>query len=56
MVFRGNRPFHPKRFMTFMQGEFPDNVIRSKGLFLMADQPDEAMNFSQAERFVQAGK
>ena len=49
MVFRGNRPFHPKRFMTFMQGEFPDNVIRSKGLFWIAEQPNEAMNFSQAE-------
>jgi len=44
-----NCPFHPKHFMTFLQGDFPDNVIRSKGLFWIAEQPNEAMNFSQAE-------
>jgi len=48
MVYREKKPFHPQRFMKFLQKEFPDNVIRSKGLFWLADKPDEAMNFSQA--------
>ncbi len=47
-VFRDSRPFHPRRFMNFLQNEFPNNIIRSKGLFWLADQPDEAQNFSQA--------
>jgi len=48
IVFRDKRPFHPQRFMKFLQTEFPDNVIRSKGLFWLADRADEALNFSQA--------
>lgn len=48
MVYREKRPFHPQRFMKFLQKEFPFNVIRSKGLFWLADKPDEALNFSQA--------
>lgn len=58
MVFRDQRPFHPKRFMKFLQEEFPNNIIRSKGLFWLADSPNEAMNFSQAggsSRLDQAG-
>lgn len=48
IVFRDKRPFHPQRFMKFLQTEFPNNVIRSKGLFWLADKPNEALNFSQA--------
>jgi G3E family GTPase len=48
MVYREKRPFHPQRFMRFLQTEFPSNIIRSKGLFWLADRPDEALNFSQA--------
>lgn len=48
VVFRDKRPFHPKRFMRFLEEEFPSNIIRSKGLFWLADRPDQAMNFSQA--------
>ena len=48
IVFRDRRPFHPQRFMRFLQQDFPSNIIRSKGLFWLADRPDEALNFSQA--------
>lgn len=48
MVFRDHRPFHTKRFMNFLQNEFGSNIIRSKGLFWVADNPNEAQNFSQA--------
>ncbi|KHJ36809.1 putative metal chaperone YciC [Pedobacter glucosidilyticus] len=47
-VFRNKRPFHPERWMLYLQQEFPHNIIRSKGLFWMADKPHEAYNFSQA--------
>lgn len=48
IVFRDKRPFHPLRFMKFLQKEFPSNIIRSKGLFWLADRANEALNFSQA--------
>ncbi|MFC4213391.1 GTP-binding protein [Pedobacter lithocola] len=48
LVYRSKQPFHPKRFMKFLQEDFPSNIIRSKGLFYIADQKDQAMNFSQA--------
>lgn len=48
MVFRNNRPFHPHRFTKFLNEDFPNNIIRSKGLFWTANEPDNAMNFSQA--------
>lgn len=47
-VFRNQKPFHPERFWIFLNERFPDNVIRSKGLFWLASRPDMAINFSQA--------
>lgn len=48
LVFRDSRPFHPQRFMKFLNEDFPNNIIRSKGLFWTADNPSQASNFSQA--------
>jgi len=47
-VFRRKKPFHPQRFLDFVQKKFPINVIRSKGLFWIASRPDHALNFSSA--------
>ncbi|GLB49822.1 GTP-binding protein [Neptunitalea lumnitzerae] len=47
-VFNSRRPFHPDRFMDFINQEFPRNVIRSKGLFWMASRPDQALIWSSA--------
>ncbi|WPU92913.1 GTP-binding protein [Mucilaginibacter sabulilitoris] len=47
-VFRAKRPFHPKRFYNYLHHDFPQNIIRSKGLFWIASAPDDALNFSQA--------
>ncbi len=47
-VFRDRRPFHPTRFMNYIQNEFPASIIRSKGLFWLASRPDQAMTWSQA--------
>ncbi|GLB53665.1 GTP-binding protein [Neptunitalea chrysea] len=47
-VFLSRRPFHPERFMDFINQEFPRNIIRSKGLFWLASRPDQALVWSSA--------
>jgi G3E family GTPase len=48
MVFRSKKPFHPQRWWQYLHHDFPQNIIRSKGLFWIASTPDDALNFSQA--------
>lgn len=47
-VFRNQKPFHPGRFWKYINEEYPNGVIRAKGLFWLASRPDDAINFSQA--------
>ena len=47
-VFRDQRPFHPERFWRYINEEYPNSVIRAKGLFWLASRPNDAINFSQA--------
>jgi G3E family GTPase len=47
-VFRDQRPFHPERFLDFVNNGFPSTVIRSKGMFWMASRPQQALTWSQA--------
>ncbi|MBL3658832.1 GTP-binding protein [Fulvivirga sediminis] len=47
-VFRAAWPFHPERFLAFVNKSWPGNVIRSKGLFWLASRPDHALLWSQA--------
>ncbi|MDZ4853546.1 MAG: GTP-binding protein [Nitrospirota bacterium] len=46
-VYRAKRPFHPLRFWTLMQEEWP-GVFRSKGYFWLASQPQTCYMWSQA--------
>ncbi|MCR9228277.1 MAG: GTP-binding protein [Flavobacteriaceae bacterium] len=48
MTFRSKRPFHAERFLDFVNKQFPQNVIRSKGLFWLASRPDQALIWSSA--------
>lgn len=48
MVFRSKRPFHAGRFLTYVNTQFPQNIIRSKGLFWLASRPDQALIWSSA--------
>lgn len=48
MVFRSMKPFHPERFLSYVNGKFPQNIIRSKGLFWLASRPDDALLWSSA--------
>jgi len=52
-VFRDFRPFHPQRFLNFIE-DFPDSIIRSKGLFWLASRPKQALNWSQAGGSIKA--
>ncbi|MEC8883900.1 MAG: GTP-binding protein, partial [Bacteroidota bacterium] len=47
-VFRSKKPFHPERFLAFVQHQFPSTIIRSKGLFWLASRPDQAIIWSSA--------
>ncbi|ARU94446.1 zinc metallochaperone GTPase ZigA [Tatumella citrea] len=46
-VFRARRPFHPQRFFQVMEGQL-HKVVRSKGYFWLASQPETAGIWSQA--------
>ena len=47
-VYRRKKPFDSVRFWNFIQSEFPNNIIRSKGLFWLASRPNQALIWSQA--------
>jgi len=47
-VFRNKRPFHPERFINYLNTSFPQNIIRSKGLFWLASRSDHAIIWSTA--------
>ena len=47
-VYRNARPFHPRRFLDYVSRDFPNSIIRSKGIFWIASRPDKAILWSQA--------
>jgi len=46
-VFETHLPFHPERFMQFLQ-DLPKSVIRAKGFFWISTRPDSALTWSSA--------
>ena len=38
-VYRRKAPFHHDRFLEFVQNNFPENILRSKGLFWIDSRP-----------------
>ncbi|WMJ73161.1 GTP-binding protein [Cytophagaceae bacterium ABcell3] len=55
-VFRSRAPFHPERFWNYVNHLWPENIIRSKGLFWLASRPDDAIAWSQAGGSLKADK
>lgn len=51
-VYRRKRPFHPERFMHFLEN-FSLDVIRSKGFFWLASRNDMCGLISQAGNSMQ---
>ncbi|WP_456866459.1 GTP-binding protein [Galbibacter sp. BG1] len=48
LVFRSKKPFHPDRFLKYLNRNFPQNIIRSKGLFWLASRSSQALVWSTA--------
>lgn len=53
-VYRRARPFHPDRLAGFM-GDWPEEVVRAKGLVWIAAKADLAASLSQAGPSIQFG-
>lgn len=47
-VYRSKKPFDPDRFWHFVQQQFPNTIIRSKGMFWLASRPKQALIWGQA--------
>ncbi len=47
-VFKTKIPFHPERFLNYINNKFPQNIIRSKGLFWLASRSEHAIIWSTA--------
>jgi G3E family GTPase len=53
-VYERTRPFHPGRLMKWMSN-WPEQVVRAKGIVWLASRNDMAQNFSQAGPSIQFG-
>lgn len=53
-VYRARKPFHPQRFFYFVNSEWK-GVIRSKGFFWLASNPEFAGSWSQAGAMARHG-
>lgn len=47
-VYRSRFPFHPKRFEEYINEHWHHGILRSKGFYWLASQPDDALVWSQA--------
>ena len=47
-VFRDKRPFHPNRLFDFLNNSWDSRIFRSKGLFWLASNKNDAVNWNQA--------
>ncbi len=47
-VYRSRKPFHPQRWWNYLNYQYPNNIIRAKGIFWIASNPDDVIGFQQA--------
>jgi G3E family GTPase len=47
-VFKSKIPFHPQRFLNYLEHVMPTSIIRTKGIFWIASRPDDAISLGQA--------
>jgi Putative GTPases (G3E family) len=53
-VYERSQPFHPERLMNWMS-EWPEEIVRAKGIVWLATRNDMAQNISQAGPSIQFG-
>jgi len=53
-VYFRKSPFNKEKFDKYVSGKFPGNVIRCKGLFWFADEPEMGYVFEQSGKQIQA--
>jgi len=53
-VYERTRPFHPERLMSWMR-EWPEEIVRAKGIVWLATRNDMAQSISQAGPSIQFG-
>jgi len=53
-VFEARRPFHPERLADTLD-DFPDEVVRAKGHFWIANREDEALTINVAGQSIRVG-
>lgn len=53
-VYRRKKPFHPERLTSWLE-DFPDDIVRAKGLMWLASRNEMATTFSQAGPSIQIG-
>ena len=53
-VYERTRPFHPERLMSWMS-EWPEEIVRAKGIVWLATRNDMAQSISQAGPSIQFG-
>jgi G3E family GTPase len=49
-VYRSRFPFHPQRFEKYINDHWHHGILRSKGFYWLASQPNDALVWSQAGR------
>lgn len=49
-VYRSRFPFHPQRFEKYINEHWHHGILRSKGFYWLASQPNDALVWSQAGR------
>ncbi len=49
-VYRSRIPFHPKRFEKYINDHWHHGILRSKGFYWLASQPNDALVWSQSGR------
>jgi G3E family GTPase len=50
-VFKTQKPFHPERLWYYLNNLFPNNIIRTKGMFWLASRPDDAVRVLKKQGF-----
>lgn len=53
-VYRCRKPFHPERVMNYFNN-WPESVVRAKGMIWIASRNETAFSFSQAGSSIQVG-